>query len=685
MQLPSYPNRQGFVPLLPEDFGDGGAYPEIHVVQYPLNMGKPGQKSTALVPVQVDDKGVIKTDMLAKQGSNKNKIVHTKIDDLKEKRMAREELALPSAKEEEEAAERTRKALELIVEGKIKSAKPTALSAGTEVAEPTYVRYTPNPNAPGYVSFTLSIEQLHANTFSLSSVRYNPAAQQRIIKMVEAQVDPLEPPKHKHMSVVRGPASPPVPILHSPPRKLTVADQQAWKIPPCISNWKNARGFIIPLDKRLAADGRGLQEVTINNKFAMLSETLYIAERKAVEDLNVRNELRKKIALREKEEREQNLREMANRARLERSGLGGGAAQDFGGMGGDLSNRIDRGNRFDQDDEDDESEKESIDGFVEETEEEKIARQQRERARIDRRKERERELRLDNMKGNLRKSKLERDEGRDVSERIALGMLKGTGKLTGEAAFDSRLFNQSSGMDAGFGGEDEYNTYSRPLFDRGEAASIYRPKKADAEQYGDVEEQLTKLRDTSRFKPDKGFKGAEGGGYPGTRDAPVEFERARETDPYAHERERGAESRGNRHEDSHWREPSRSRSRSPPRVQEDRFRDARNRDNRREEVESSDTEDDRPAVRRRFDSDDSDDDVRRGNSNNRGSGNNKRGREPSASPPRHRHPRDDSPPRRRQTRDDSPPRRRRDSRSRSRSPVNDRRREKRRRNDSDNN
>ena len=30
-----------------------------------------------------------------------------------------------------------------------------------------------------------------------------------------------------------------------------------WKIPPCVSNWKNAKGYTIPLDKRLAADGRG--------------------------------------------------------------------------------------------------------------------------------------------------------------------------------------------------------------------------------------------------------------------------------------------------------------------------------------------------------------------------------------------------------------------------------------------
>jgi SNW domain-containing protein 1 len=49
--------------------------------------------------------------------------------------------------------------------------------------------------------------------------------------------------------------------MHSPPRKVSVTDQEAWKIPPCVSNWKNAKGYTIPLDKRMAADGRGLQEV----------------------------------------------------------------------------------------------------------------------------------------------------------------------------------------------------------------------------------------------------------------------------------------------------------------------------------------------------------------------------------------------------------------------------------------
>lgn len=42
------------------------------------------------------------------------------------------------------------------------------------------------------------------------------------------------------------------------------------------------QGYTIPLDKRLAADGRGLQTVHINENFAKLAEALYIADRKVI-------------------------------------------------------------------------------------------------------------------------------------------------------------------------------------------------------------------------------------------------------------------------------------------------------------------------------------------------------------------------------------------------------------------
>ena len=132
----------------------------------------------------------------------------------------------------------------------------------------------------------------------------------------------------------------------------------------------------------------------------------------------------------------------------------------------------------------------------------------------------------------MRKNKIDRDEGRDISEKIALGMLKGTGgKLTGESLYDSRLFNQSSGMDAGFGNEDEYNTYSKPLFDRDGGnnkngnTSIYHPKKNDDDIYGDADKQLHDLTNTSRFRADKGFKGTSTASNE-KRDGPVQFEKA---------------------------------------------------------------------------------------------------------------------------------------------------------------
>jgi hypothetical protein len=52
-----------------------------------------------------------------------------------------------------------------------------------------------------------------------------------------------------------------------------VKEQQAWKIPPCISKWKNPKGYKIPLDKWLASDER-LHMSHISEKFDKLAEVL---------------------------------------------------------------------------------------------------------------------------------------------------------------------------------------------------------------------------------------------------------------------------------------------------------------------------------------------------------------------------------------------------------------------------
>jgi len=52
---------------------------------------------------------------------------------------------------------------------------------------------------------------------------------------------------------------------------------------------ENAKGYIVPLDKRLAAGRRGLQEATINDKFAKLSVALFAADRHALEEVRQRD------------------------------------------------------------------------------------------------------------------------------------------------------------------------------------------------------------------------------------------------------------------------------------------------------------------------------------------------------------------------------------------------------------
>jgi len=67
---------------------------------------------------------------------------------------------------------------------------------------------------------------------------FNSGAKQRVIRMVDVQVDPMQPPKFKtNKKIPRGPPSPPAPVMHSPPRKVTAQEQSDWKIPPCTANY----------------------------------------------------------------------------------------------------------------------------------------------------------------------------------------------------------------------------------------------------------------------------------------------------------------------------------------------------------------------------------------------------------------------------------------------------------------
>lgn len=126
-------------------------------------------------------------------------------------------LARPDEEEIEKTTKETAEALALRVQGKLSATNPSTLPS--QPGDAKFIKYTPSQQSAAHAS----------------------GAGQRIIKMMDMPVDPLEPPKFRHTKAPRGPGSPPVPVMHSPPRPITVQDQQNWKIPPCISNWKNPK------------------------------------------------------------------------------------------------------------------------------------------------------------------------------------------------------------------------------------------------------------------------------------------------------------------------------------------------------------------------------------------------------------------------------------------------------------
>ncbi|PIK61443.1 putative SNW domain-containing protein 1 isoform X2, partial [Apostichopus japonicus] len=285
---PPYGHRRGWIPRLVTDFGDGGAFPEIHVAQFPLDMGRQKEKTSNALAKTVDAEGKVQYDAIARQGHGKDKIIHSKPQDLVAKPITDEDdpdIQRPDEEVVEETTEKTREALQKLVNSKISAAMPVRHAEKTGPAQ--YIRYTP----------------------SQQGIAFNSGAKQRVIRMVDVQKDPMEPPRFNYLMYTF--------VL----LQVTVKEQQEWKIPPCISNWKNQKGYTIPLDKRLAADGRGLQSPQINENFAKLAEALYIADRKAREAVEMRASMERKVAQIEKEKQEENLRMLADKARKDRAGI----------------------------------------------------------------------------------------------------------------------------------------------------------------------------------------------------------------------------------------------------------------------------------------------------------------------------------------------------------------------------
>jgi len=79
---PPYGRRSGWIPRTLDDYGDGGAFPEINIAQYPLEMARKksvclqvkvqwtngNQTTSNALQLQVDGKGNIQYDAIVRQG-----------------------------------------------------------------------------------------------------------------------------------------------------------------------------------------------------------------------------------------------------------------------------------------------------------------------------------------------------------------------------------------------------------------------------------------------------------------------------------------------------------------------------------------------------------------------------------------------------------------------------------------
>lgn len=431
-------------------------------------------RNAQLQPVIDTQTNQIDYSQLVKQRLRPDQLVHTSYSDTQEKLVNDTDIELPSDELVEQTRLKTAAALNQIVD--LKTSNSSASNIKPHDQSVQYIQYTTNNSA---------------------------GTTQRLIKLQQAHVDPLEPPKHKHMRLPVPNNDAPVPILHSPPRQLTAEDQSAWRIPPSISQWKNSKGYIIPLHQRIAADGKALSKVEINDRFSELSDELVQAERDARRDIESRAELLHKLAEYKHEKKEQELRELADRARQQ---------------------------LFDSSDDEKDENKVKVKSEPHSTTEHNNDndrsnsdvelnhhQQYHDRVRRDTAAQVKRDMRLESRRADRHESL--NQSNRDISEKIALGHT--VSNKQSQPLFDSRLFNHAESTTGGFGADDSYNIYDKPLFTGSSNVLSYKPQQVDLDdEDGNV--NITSGSAT-RYGSTKSFSGTDSTHI--SRSEPIQFEK----------------------------------------------------------------------------------------------------------------------------------------------------------------
>ena len=134
----------------------------------------------------------------------------------------------------------------------------------------------------------------------------------------------------------------------------------------------------------------------INDNFAKFSEALYVADRHAREEVRARAQMQQLLAQKEKAQKEENLRLLAQRSRDSRGGIAPVAASSSGGAAVRAPVEMGVGlGGYGSESDAEESEEEG-------SQEDDEAVQEREQVRAEKRREREKEMRMNNMGTEMR-------------------------------------------------------------------------------------------------------------------------------------------------------------------------------------------------------------------------------------------------------------------------------------------
>ena len=289
-----------------------------------------------------------------------------------------------------------------------------------------------------------------------------------LIKLVALPVDPLSNIKYRHHKIPLSNTNEKnfVPVLQSPSVPLSLEEQKKWKIPPCVNMSNNPKGLVIPLDIRLANDGRNLREYKANKNFAKFADILALTEKNVRKEIEDRNKIAQSIQIAAAMKKEQELKEAAKQARMERKSFQKNS-NNINNNTMSLIYSLDTSDILSNKNKEDNSllnnkRKRSLNS---EEEKEIMERKERNELREIRKKEIEYERRAELIK------KYEK-EGRDINDKILLGQ---NNMINNNNVIDSRLYELEGGIENPFDYNEDCEVYDKPLFNgKNKLSNIYK-------------------------------------------------------------------------------------------------------------------------------------------------------------------------------------------------------------------